>query len=107
MKLYTYSESYGRMGTIEGAFFLTDDEVEKYKKYTGYLYWDEELGKHSEGYFNFSDETLTEIDLPKETVDLLYEKLGKVIAGPFDFGYFDEIIAEQLEEADEYEDDEE
>lgn len=98
MKLYTYHESYGRMGDIEGVFFLTDEEVEKYKTYTKYLYWDEVLGKHSEGYFNFSDETLTAIDLPNETVDLLYEKLGKVVAGPFDFEYFDEMIAERMDE---------
>jgi hypothetical protein len=104
MKLYTYSEDYGRMGSIEGVFFLTDEEVEKYKKYTDYFYWDELLGKHSEGYFGFSDETLTAIDLPQETVDLLYEKLGKVVSGPFDFEYFDEVIADRLaEEVDEEE----
>ena len=109
MKMYTYHENYGRMGAIEGVFFLTDEEVEKYKKYTDYLWWDEVLGKHSEGYFNFSDETLTAIDLPQETVDLLYEKLGKVVAGPFDFEYFDDVIAERLgeDEEDDYEEEDE
>jgi len=91
MKLYQYYQGFGRMGSIEGAFFLTDAEAEKYKKHTDYLYWNELLGKHSEGYFNFSDETLTAVDL----------------GGPFDFEYFDEMIEERLvEEADEDEDDE-
>lgn len=107
MKLYQYYQSFGRMGSIEGAFFLTDAEAEKYKEYTDYLYWNELLGKHSEGYFNFSDETLTAVDLPDDVVELLYNKLGKVLSGPFDFEYFDEMIEERLvEEADEDEDDE-
>jgi hypothetical protein len=95
MKLYRYYEEYRRMGSIEGLFILTDEEVEKYKKYTSYLYWDELLGKHSEGHFNFSDDTLEVIDLPEEVVALLHDKLGKVISGPFDFDYFDEIIDEE------------
>lgn len=106
MKLYTYYEDYGRMGSIEGVFFLTDEEAEKYKTYTEHLYWDELLGKHSEGYFSFSDETLTAIDLPSDTVELLYEKLGKVVSGPFDFEYFDEIIQARIEEDEEEDADE-
>lgn len=104
MKLYKYYENYGRMGAIEGLFFLTDEEVEKYKKYTEYLWWDELLGKHSEGYFGFSDNTLEVIDLPEVVVATLYEKLGKVLSGPFDFEYFDEIIQERIDEDAEEED---
>lgn len=104
MKLYRYHENYGRMGSIEGLFFLTDEEVEKYKKYTDYLCWDELLGKHSEGYFSFSDDTLEVIELPENVVATLYEKLGKVLSGPFDFEYFDEVIQERMEEDEEDED---
>jgi hypothetical protein len=100
MKLYRYYENYGRMGAIEGLFILTDEEVEKYKKYTSYLYWAELLGKHSEGFYNFSDDTLEVIDLPEDVVTLLHDKLGKVISGPFDFDYFDEIVDEKLSEED-------
>lgn len=98
MKLYRYYEDYGRMGAIEGLFFLTDEEAKKYKKYSGAIYWDELLGKHSEGYFSFSDDTLEVIELPEDVVATLYEKLGKVLSGPFDFEYFDEIIQESMEE---------
>lgn len=104
MKLYRYYEDYGRMGAIEGLFFLTDEEAEKYKNYSGAIYWDELLGKHSEGYFNFSEDTLEVIELPEEVVATLYDKLGKVLSGPFDFEYFDEIIQERMDE--EAEDDE-
>jgi len=96
MKLYRYYENCGRMGNIGGLFFLTDDEVERYKTYTEYLWWDELLGKHSEGHFDFSDETLEAIDLPEDVVNLLFEKLGKVVSGPFDFVYFDEMIEENI-----------
>jgi hypothetical protein len=106
MKLYKYYENYGRMGAIEGLFFLTDEEVEKYKEYTDYLYWDELLGKHSEGYFNFSDKTLEAIELPTDVVATLHEKLGKVLSGPFDFEYFDEIIQERIDEDEEEDADE-
>lgn len=107
MKLYKYYENYGRMGAIEGLFFLTDEEVEKYKKYSGAIYWDELLGKHSEGYFNFSDDTLGVIELPENVVATLYEKLGQVLSGPFDFEYFDEIIQERMDEEDAEEDEDE
>jgi hypothetical protein len=104
MKLYRYYEDCGRMGAIEGLLFLTNEQVEKYKEYTGYLYWDELLGKHSEGYFNFSDDTLTVLELPEEAIKALYEVTGAVVSGPFDLDYFDEMIAESLaEEEDEEE----
>lgn len=98
MKLYRYYEDCGRMGSIEGLFILTDEEVEKYKEYTDVLYWDELLGKHSEGTYLFNNETLEEIELPEEVVNILLEKIGKVISGPFDFEYFDEMIEESLED---------
>lgn len=100
MKLYRYIEDFGRMGHLEGLFFLTDEELEHYKKHTDCLIWDELLGKHSEGTFNFSDETLEEIDIPAESRKVLYEALGRVVSGPFDFEFFDEMIEEQKEEED-------
>jgi len=105
MKLYQYYEDCGRMGSIEGLLILTDEEVEKYKQYTNHLYWDELLGKHSEGNFLFSDDTLTVIDLPVDVVKILHDKIGKVVSGPFDLDYFDELIQEAIDEdGDEWED---
>lgn len=92
MKLYQYHEDYGRMGSIEGLLILTDEQIEKYKN--AELWWDELLGKHSEGYFNFSDETLIPLDIPEDIVEILYKKLGNVLSGPFDLEYFDEQIQE-------------
>lgn len=93
MKLYRYYEDYGRMGSIEGLFFLTEEKLNFYKKYTNVLYWDELLGKHSEGTFYFSDETITAIDIPEDAAQILRDAIGSdVISGPFDFEYFDEII---------------
>lgn len=98
MKLYRYFEDYRRMGQIEGLLFLTDEQVEKYKKYTENFYWDELLGKHSEGYFNFSDDTLTVIELPNDAVDALYKATGAVVSGPFDLEFFDECVEEAGEQ---------
>jgi hypothetical protein len=105
MKLYQYYEDCGRMGSIEGLLILTDEEVTKYKQYTEVLYWDELLGKHSEGNFLFSDDTLTVIDIPEDVVKILHDKIGKVVSGPFDLDYFDELIQEAFgKDSDEWED---
>lgn len=104
MKLYQYYEDCGRMGSIEGLLILTDQEAAKYKQYTNYLWWDELLGKHSEGYFNFSDDTLTIIDIPEDVVEILHNKIGKVVSGPFDLDYFDEQIEEGIASDEENED---
>lgn len=105
MKLYQYYEDCGRMGSIEGLLILTDQEAARYKQYTNYLWWDELLGKHSEGYFNFSDDTLTVIDIPEDVVEILHDKIGKVVSGPFDLDYFDELIEEGIASDEEDEDD--
>lgn len=96
MKLYRYFKDYGRMGSIEGLLILTDEEKEKLEKYSNYLHWDELLGKHSEGVFDFSDETLTEIEIPENVVQILLDNIGQVISGPFDMEYFDEMIDEVI-----------
>lgn len=101
MKLYKYYEDYGRMGSIEGLFFITEEKLNFYKKHTNLLWWDECLGKHSEGYFNFSDETLTLVDIPEGCAKTLRNAIGfDVISGPFDFDYFDEMISESGEDDD-------
>lgn len=106
MKLYQYYEDYGRMGTIEGLLILTDEEVVKYKEHTDCLWWDELLGKHSEGYFNFSNDTLTVVDIPEDVVKILRDKIGKVVSGPFDLEYFDEMIEEAIENEEDEDEDE-
>lgn len=104
MKLYRYYQDYGRMGAIEGLLIMTDEQKERYSNHE--LWWDELLGKHSEGYYVFSDETLTELNLPYDIVEILFYELGPVVSGPFDFDYFEEQIEEQAEHSEEdYEED--
>jgi hypothetical protein len=105
MKLYRYYQDQGRMGAIEGVFFLEDEQLARYKKHSNLLHWSELLGKHSEGEYTFDDTTLTVVDIPDSAAKILYDALGDVISGPFDFEYFDEIIAES-DELDEEEEDE-
>lgn len=101
MKLYRYFEDYGRMGAIEGLLILTDEEYSKLTQYGAFLCWSELLGKHSEGYYNFSKDTLTVLDIPEDVVKLLYNVVGdKAISGPFD-------LDDLLEEIDEYGEEEE
>lgn len=71
------------------------------KKNTHLLVWDELIGKHSEGWFEFSDETLRVLELPSDVVKILYKELGKVVSGPFDFEFFDKLIEKEEENYDE------
>lgn len=45
-KLYRYSESFGRMGSLDGTFVAEEDQMAKLMGRTVYL--GEVLGKHSE-----------------------------------------------------------
>ena len=93
MKLYQYFEDHGRMGSIEGLFFLSDEELKLIRG--ARIYWDELLGKHSEGVFDFSEENLTEIVMTKEAAAELFDTLGQVVSGPFDMEYILEEAKEQ------------
>lgn len=93
MKLYSYYEDFGRMGSIESLFFSSQDELEALQNYR--IEWDELLGKHSDGRFDFTDRCVQEIVLPEDVIKVLYENLGKVVSGPLDFDYFIEQIEEQ------------
>jgi len=85
MKLYRYYEDCGRMGSIEGLIFLSKEELKILRG--SRVYWDDLLGKHSEGYFDFSKENLTEVKMSKEASAELFNILGQVVSGPFDLDY--------------------
>jgi len=91
MKLYRYFEDYGRMGSIEGLLILTEDQITRYQQNTDSLYWDELLGKHSGGTFDFV-ECCSEIPIPEDVVEVLFQNLGSVVSGPFDLEYLDECV---------------
>jgi hypothetical protein len=94
MKLYRYFEDYGRMGVIEGLLILTEAQMKRYQKNTGCLCWDELLGKHSEGTFDFVG-CCSEIPIPEDVVRVLFQHLGSEVSGPFNLEYFDECIDEK------------
>jgi len=91
MKLYRYFEDYGRMGSIEGLLILTEDQITRYQQNTDSLEWYELLGKHSGGTFDFV-ECCSEIPIPEDVVEVLFQNLGSVVSGPFDLEYLDECV---------------
>ena len=91
MKLYRYFEDYGRMGSIEGLLILTEDQITRYQQNTDSLHWDELLGKQSGGTFDFV-ECCSEIPIPEDVVEVLFQNLGSVVSGPFDLEYLDECV---------------
>ncbi len=60
MKIYKYSEDFGRMGDLEGVFVADDDTITELRKVKE-IYLGEVLGKHSEVYATVDDSTLKEI----------------------------------------------
>ena len=91
MKLYRYFEDYGRMGSIEGLLILTEDQITRYQQNTDSLEWYELLGKHTGGTFDFV-ECCSEIPIPEDVVEVLFQNLGSVVSGPFDLEYLDECV---------------
>ena len=105
MKLYSFYEYYGRSGSIEGLLILTDEEYNKLTSFKGGIYWNELLGKHSEGHHTFDEETLSDLGIPEDVVKILYDKIGSVVSGPFDLDHIweqvDEWEAEQQSDEEE------
>lgn len=94
LKLWQYYEDCGRMGSLEGLFIMTEGEL--YTKYMNReFYWDELLGKHSEGYFNITEDTVTDLEVPSSVLEVLLGKTGRIISGDLDFDYFDEQLSER------------
>jgi len=99
MKLYRYEEDFGRMGSLDGMFFATDDE---YTYFMGKTIWENDiLGKHSQVQLDFDKTTVTEVKLSQTTIDEMFAVLGSHISGISPMDYFD-----QWQEEDEESDDE-
>lgn len=60
-KLYKVYVNYGRNGSIAGLFVMDELEYEARIEKGTLILWDEELGRHSEGEFEFSAEHVTEV----------------------------------------------
>lgn len=55
-RLWEFYEDYGRHGELHGVFEATDEEIESAIGKT--VWWDEELGKHSQGEVTLTKENL-------------------------------------------------
>lgn len=87
MRMYRYSEDFGRMGTLSGVFLADADDL---GWFMGAEVWvDEALGKHSEVQVHFNMNTIELLDVSDQTVQDLFRVLGKNISGttPYDYDY--------------------
>lgn len=87
MKMYRYCEDFGRMGSLSGIFLADAKDLEWFM---GAQIWAHEaLGKHSEVQVCFNENTIEVVDVSEQTVQELFEVLGKSISGttPYDYEY--------------------
>ena len=88
MKLYKFSESFGRMGTLEGLF--VEDEKNIDEAMGKRIYLGEVLGKHSEIEIELSFRNLKKVDLCESCVEELRKKFGHTISGTNPLSYMEE-----------------
>jgi hypothetical protein len=100
-KLYKYSESFGRMGTLEGVFTAEEADVEKLQGQR--VYFGEALGKHSEITGKITAETVTVIEKATPEFVALFDELG-LVTGYDPVGPALEKLEEEDEDYDEDED---
>lgn len=79
MKLWTWYIDCGRMGELNGAFFATDEQLERVLGYEVYL--DDVLGKHSEITVTLESDQFTALEISKQSVAVITEKLGTTLSG--------------------------
>ena len=79
MKLWTWYIDCGRMGELNGAFFATDQELERVLGYEVYL--DDVLGKHSEITVELERDQFTALEISEQSVAVITEKLGTTLSG--------------------------
>lgn len=79
LNLYSFYVDCGRMGSLDGLFIATQEEVDK--AIGKYMYFGEVLGKHSniEGELEASEVELISSD--QEKVQWLFELLGSDVSG--------------------------
>ena len=61
VSLYAFSKLY-RYGELFFFFTATSKQLERIWKKE--VYWDDELGKHSEGHYRFDSSTVKNVDVP-------------------------------------------
>lgn len=79
MFLWKFYWDCGRMGSVEGLFIASQDEIDK--SIGKQVYFGEILGKHSEIYGTLDLEDLEKVDLEESAVLKLKELLGDTLSG--------------------------
>lgn len=82
-KLYAFKQSYGRAGTINMLFAATEDELAKllgrsvsWHEILGEhssVPWYEFVGEHSQFEFDFSDDTVSAVNIDEDALKILLE----------------------------------
>jgi hypothetical protein len=78
MKLYKYSEYFGRMGSLQSVF-VSDEDVVNHMRAAGQVYLGEVLGKHSEITATIDEKTLRELPESQEVVAFFREHLNGLV----------------------------
>jgi hypothetical protein len=99
--LYSFYVDCGRMGSLDGLFIATQDEVDK--AIGKYMYFGEVLGKHSEVEGNLEAHEIKLVSDDQEKVDWLLDLLGVSVSGFNPLAYIQDSDEDEEEE---YEDDE-
>lgn len=84
-KLFSFFWDCGRMGSLEGLFVATQEDIDRIMGKE--IYFGEVLGKHSEIYGNLSEGDLRVIEIDQEAIDKIVAVTGETISGfnPLDY----------------------
>ena len=89
LKLWKFSEDYGRYGEVEGLFIATKEDIDKFLVGKD-INFGEILGKHSNVSISFEKKDFKCLDVSDSTVNELFIALGsRIISGhnPFSHVY--------------------
>lgn len=65
VSLYAFNEAY-RYGELSFFFTATSKQLERI--WEKEVYWDDELGKHSEGYYRFEEDTVRIVNVAEDAI---------------------------------------
>lgn len=89
LKLFSFFWDCGRMGSLEGLFFATREEINA--AFGSDIYFGEVLGKHSEVYGTLNPTDIDEMNVSSDVALALYEAVGtRTVSGYNPLEYLDE-----------------
>lgn len=94
--LYSFYVDCGRMGSLDGLFIATQEEVDK--AIGKYMYFGEVLGKHSDVQGTLEAHEITLISSDQEKVDWLLGLIGYSVSGLNPLNYISQDDEDEDEE---------